>query len=63
MTVTAYQLQTLMVIVGQAGIGLIIGDIAGEWFVKLSQVWYSYGNNISSSHIDCNFRPGWQRNG
>ena len=44
--VLKYKFNIIIVKVGQAGKGLAMRDIPGEWFVKLSQELYSYGNKI-----------------
>jgi hypothetical protein len=46
LTVITYNLEIFIVILVQAVNGLIIRDIPGEWFVKVSQVRYSYDNKI-----------------
>jgi hypothetical protein len=45
-TVLKYIFHIIIVKAGQAGKGLPMRDIPGEWFVKLSQVWHSYGIKI-----------------
>jgi hypothetical protein len=61
--VLIYIYYILIVKVGQAGKGITMQDIPGEWFVKLSQDLYSYGINIYISHIYCRRRTGWERLG
>jgi hypothetical protein len=61
--VLKYKFQINIVILRQAGKGLAMQDILGEWIVKLSQVRYSYYNKKYISHNYCNITPGWQRVG
>jgi hypothetical protein len=42
-TVLKYIFHIIIVKGGQAGKRLAMRDMPGEWFVKLSQVWLSYG--------------------
>jgi len=45
-TILRYKFNIIIVIIGKAGKGLKMRDIPVEWFVKLSQVRYSYGIEI-----------------
>ena len=42
LTVLKYKFHIIILIVEKAAKGLKMQDIPVEWFVKLSQVWYSY---------------------
>ena len=41
-----YKFEIIIGIIGKGGKGLKMRDIPGEWFVKLGQVWHSYGIKI-----------------
>jgi hypothetical protein len=44
--VLKYKIHIIIVKLRKAGRELTMQDIPGEWFVKLSQVWYSHGIKI-----------------
>ena len=44
--VLKYKFQISIVIIRKAVREMAMQDIPGEWFVKLSQVWYSHGIEI-----------------
>ena len=46
LTILRYKFDISLAITRKAGRELTMQDIPGEWFVKLSQVWYSHGIKI-----------------